>query len=210
MTTSTHTEEITVMRDGLKLHGRIDAPQGEPKGPVVILMHGFMADLGYEPGSLLQQASDQLVEAGFTSVRFDFNGRGNSDGSFANSDVYNQVEDAIAVLNFVRDRFEPAEISLLGHSQGGVIAGMTAGMYADVVHSWPCLRLRPRSRMTHCADVCWESHSTPITFRGALRSLMASMRSPASTLASPRRFRCMRRLPCSRDPLWRFRASRTR
>ena len=46
MTTSTHTEEITVMRDGLRLHGRIDAPQGEPKGPVVILMHGFMADLG--------------------------------------------------------------------------------------------------------------------------------------------------------------------
>ena len=135
MTTSTHTEEITVMRDGLRLHGRIDAPQGEPKGPVVILMHGFMADLGYEPGSLLQQVSDQLVEAGFTSVRFDFNGRGNSDGSFANSDVCNQVEDAIAVLNFVRDRFEPAEISLLGHSQGGVIAGMTAGMYADVVHS---------------------------------------------------------------------------
>ena len=69
MTTSTHTEEITVMRDGLRLHGRIDAPQGEPKGPVVILMHGFMADLGYEPGSLLQQVSDQLVEAGFTSVR---------------------------------------------------------------------------------------------------------------------------------------------
>ena len=66
MTTSTHTEEITVMREGLRLHGRIDAPQGEPKGPVVILMHGFMADLGYEPGSLLQQVSDQLVEAGFT------------------------------------------------------------------------------------------------------------------------------------------------
>ena len=49
--------------------------------------------------------------------------------------AYEKVEDAIAVLNFVRDRFEPAEISLLGHSQGGVIAGMTAGMYADVVHS---------------------------------------------------------------------------
>ncbi|MUH59745.1 alpha/beta hydrolase [Bifidobacterium canis] len=135
MATQKHVEDITVVRDGLKLSGRIESPQDAPAGPVVIAMHGFMADLGYEPDSLMQQISDQLVDAGFTCVRFDFNGRGHSDGAFANSDIYNQVEDAIAVLDFVRDRFEPTEISLLGHSQGSVIAGMTAGMFADELHS---------------------------------------------------------------------------
>ena len=41
----------------------------------------------------------------------DFNGRGRSEGAFEDSDVFNQIEDAIAVLNHVRDAYDPLEIS---------------------------------------------------------------------------------------------------
>ena len=98
-------------------------------------MHGFMRDMGAKEGDVYQQIADGLVEQGFTVVRFDFNGRGSSDGDFANSDVFNQIEDAIAVLDYVRMCIQPTEISLMGHSQGGVIAGMTAGMYSDVINN---------------------------------------------------------------------------
>ncbi|KFI56843.1 alpha/beta hydrolase family protein [Bifidobacterium cuniculi] len=127
-------EDIEIERDGLTLHGRVDHPEGVMGAPVVIAMHGFMRDLGYEDTDLLAQLTRSLVDEGFMVVRFDFNGRGKSQGSFAQSDVFNQIEDAIAVLEWVRKTYgEDVRISLLGHSQGGLVAGMVAGLYADVV-----------------------------------------------------------------------------
>ena len=128
-------EDIEVGRDGLTLRGLVEQPQDSEHGPAVIFMHGFMRDMGAKEGDVYQQIADGLVDQGFTVVRFDFNGRGGSDGDFADSDVFNQIEDAIAVLDYVRTRIQPTEISLMGHSQGGVIAGMTAGMYSDVVNN---------------------------------------------------------------------------
>ncbi len=128
-------EDFTVARDGLTLQGHVEYPQGSTHDLVVICMHGVLRDMGVKPGELYQDISDALTAHGMTCVRFDFNGRGRSEGSFEDSDVFNQIEDAIAVLNHVRDAYDPLEISLLGHSQGGVVAGMTAGMFADVIHT---------------------------------------------------------------------------
>ncbi len=128
-------EDFTVARDGLTLQGHVEYPQGSTHDRVVICMHGFLRDMGVKPGGLYQDISDALTAHGMTCVRFDFNGRGRSEGAFEDSDVFNQIEDAIAVLNHVRDAYDPLEISLLGHSQGGVVAGMTAGMFSDVIHT---------------------------------------------------------------------------
>ena len=128
-------EDFTVARDGLTLQGHVEYPQGSTHDRVVICMHGFLRDMGVKPGELYQDISDALTAHGMTCVRFDFNGRGRSEGAFEDSDVFNQIEDAIAVLNHVRDAYDPLEISLLGHSQGGVVAGMTAGMFSDVIHT---------------------------------------------------------------------------
>lgn len=128
-------EDFTVARDGLTLQGHVEYPQGSTHDRVVICMHGFLRDMGVKPGELYQDISDALTAHGMTCVRFDFNGRGRSEGAFEDSDVFNQIEDAIAVLNHVRDACDPLEISLLGHSQGGVVAGMTAGMFSDVIHT---------------------------------------------------------------------------
>ena len=126
-------EAIEIKRDGLTLHGLVERPKDIQSGPAVIFMHGFLRDMGAKDGDVYQRIADALVARGYIVVRFDFNGRGASDGAFADSDVFNQIEDAIAVLDHVRTRIQPTEISLMGHSQGGVIAGMTAGMYADVI-----------------------------------------------------------------------------
>lgn len=128
-------EDIEIERDGLTLRGYVQRPRDVSAGRMVVCMHGFLRDMGREPGNLYQDLANALVDAGFTCVRFDFNGRGSSDGAFADSDVLNQIEDAIAVLEHVRRVYSPAEISLLGHSQGGVVAGMTAGLFPDVVRS---------------------------------------------------------------------------
>ena len=92
-------EDFTVARDGLTLQGHVEYPQGSTHDRVVICMHGFLRDMGVKPGELYQDISDALTAHGMTCVRFDFNGRGRSEGAFEDSDVFNQIEDAIAVLN---------------------------------------------------------------------------------------------------------------
>ena len=70
---------------------------------------------------------------GIASVRFDFNGHGQSDGSFTDMTVMNEVSDGRAILDYVRQMPQVEHIYLLGHSQGGVVASMLAGYYHEYI-----------------------------------------------------------------------------
>ncbi len=97
------------------------------KCPVAVIMHGFT---GNKNEKLLIQISQGLQAKGIASVRFDFNGHGESDGQFRNMTIANEIKDARAVIaNVKASKFaDPNRIALVGHSQGGVVASMTAGI----------------------------------------------------------------------------------
>ena len=97
--------------------------EGE-KCPVVIICHGFMGNMD---SPLLTTIADNLVEAGIGALRFDFNGHGKSEGEFVNMTVPNEIDDALAVVAFAQKDPRISGISILGHSQGGVVAAMVAG-----------------------------------------------------------------------------------
>ncbi len=97
--------------------------QGE-RCPVAILCHGFG---GSKEGQMFDLIADSLSAHGIASIRFDFNGHGQSEGDFKDMTVPNEVEDAKKVYEYVRSLGWTGKIALLGHSQGGVVAGMTAG-----------------------------------------------------------------------------------
>ena len=97
--------------------------EGE-KCPVVIMMHGFM---GNKDGMMEKIAGDRLAGQGIASVRFDFNGHGESEGEFSGMTVPNEVEDAKLVYEYVKSLPFAGDVALTGHSQGGVVASMTAG-----------------------------------------------------------------------------------
>ena len=125
--------EIAVKRDGLTLRGILERPAGVIKCPAVIMFHGFTANIGYDKDDIFCIISNMLNRAGLATVRVDFNGHGKSDGDFSSMNVYNEIEDAVAVTEYVRKLDFVSEIYVLGHSQGGVVGGMLAGYYADVV-----------------------------------------------------------------------------
>ncbi|WP_239457564.1 alpha/beta hydrolase family protein [Bifidobacterium pullorum] len=125
--------ELEIIRDGLRLHGLLERPDDGRPHPLVIMCHGFHGDLGRDPASLYSRIARRLVAGGVGVLRFDFNGHGRSDGDFSRMDVCNEIEDLIAVLRHARSRADVTDIRLLGHSQGGVVAGMTAGLYHDVI-----------------------------------------------------------------------------
>ena len=87
-------------------HGRLKAliqkpelKQGE-KCPMVIFCHGFS---GTKDGPLFELVADSLQAHGIASIRFDFNGHGESEGEFKDMTVPNEIEDAKKVVAYVRD-----------------------------------------------------------------------------------------------------------
>ena len=95
--------------------------------PMVILMHGIFASKDLNPMPALAKA---LAEAGIASIRFDFNGHGKSQGRMQDMTIGKEIADAIAIWNYVSSLPYVESIGLLGHSQGGVVASMTAGRLA--------------------------------------------------------------------------------
>ena len=91
---------------------------------MVVLCHGFS---GRKDGPMFELIADSLATHGIASVRFDFNGHGESEGRFEEMTVPNEIEDAKHVIEYVRDLRYVSSIALVGHSQGGVVAAMTAG-----------------------------------------------------------------------------------
>ena len=115
-------------------HGRLKAiiqkpemKQGE-RCPMVIFCHGFS---GTKDGPMFELIADTLQAHGIASIRFDFNGHGESEGEFKDMTVPNEIEDAKKVVEYVRDLRYVSDLAIVGHSQGGVVASMTAGQLSE-------------------------------------------------------------------------------
>lgn len=109
-----------------KLAARISLPsmQKNEKCPMVIFSHGFGGDMTFH---LFEPLIENLNQIGIGVLRFDFNGCGRSEGKFEDMTVPNEIDDLINVIAYVRQLSVTKSISLLGHSQGGVVTSMAAG-----------------------------------------------------------------------------------
>ncbi|MBQ8989515.1 MAG: alpha/beta fold hydrolase [Prevotella sp.] len=115
-------------------HGRLQAIIQKPEltqgqqCPMVVFCHGFG---GTKDGPLFELICDTLQQHGIASIRFDFNGHGESEGEFKDMTVPNEIEDAKKVVEYVRDLRYVSGLAIVGHSQGGVVAAMTAGQLSE-------------------------------------------------------------------------------
>ena len=129
--TGCHTQKAIIRGPEGELAYKITLPDGfdasKDHCPMVILMHGIFSSKDYSP---MPQLAKGLAEAGIASIRFDFNGHGKSDGRKKNMTIEKEIADARAVWDYVQGLPYVSEVGLLGHSQGGVIASMTAGRLA--------------------------------------------------------------------------------
>ena len=98
------------------------------KCPMVILMHGIFSSGNIVPMPALAR---ELAKAGIASIRFDFGGHWRSEGEMQHMTIGNEIADALAMWEYAKSLPYVSEIGLLGHSQGGVVASMTAGILAE-------------------------------------------------------------------------------
>lgn len=117
------TEKIRIEGDHGQLAAIRQMPDNVSQYPLVILLHGFSAS---KDMPMFRQIADKLEKENIASIRFDFNGHGESEGRFSDMTILNELEDAKKVYEYVRTMPEVTYVSVAGHSQGGVVASLLA------------------------------------------------------------------------------------
>jgi len=159
-------KHIALRRAGLTLRGVLEKKVDGP-APLVLMLHGFGGRMDDHEGGWFQEWSDALTGAGLATLRFDFNGHGRSGGEFSAMTPYNEIEDAAVFLRYALSLPDVTEVYLLGHSQGGVIAGMLAGYYHDTVRKlvmlMPAASLKEDAIDGTCMGVQYDPQHIPET-----------------------------------------------
>ena len=118
-------KEFYIDCDGIKLHAKLDFPEGFEKGPLCILIHGFTGHMEEDHIVAVQKA---INKAGFAVLRAEMYGHGKSDGQFENHTLYKWVTNALAVVDYAKTLDFVTDLYLCGHSQGGLLTMLIGGM----------------------------------------------------------------------------------
>jgi pimeloyl-ACP methyl ester carboxylesterase len=102
----------------------LEVPTDIVRCPLVILMHGFTSN---KENIVMTTMAKSLLRKNIASIRFDFNGHGESDGSSKDMTIPNEILDANTIFEYANTLSFVNGIAFLGHSQGGVVASMLAG-----------------------------------------------------------------------------------
>ncbi len=102
-------------KKGLKLQAYLELPANQKPNYFAIFAHCFTCTSSL---SAVKNISRALTNYGFGVVRFDFTGLGRSEGEFAESHFSANVDDLIAVSNYMDSNYEAPSL-LVGHSLGG-------------------------------------------------------------------------------------------
>lgn len=117
-------QKFTVQGDHGNLSAVLQAPSHAQQYPLVIIFHGFNAN---KEMGLLTEIAAQLNKRGMGTLLFDFNGHGESEGSFLDMTIPNEWEDARRIYHYAAQLPNVSSISAVGHSQGSLIAALLAG-----------------------------------------------------------------------------------
>lgn len=160
--------EVTIPGSVGKLAATLQVPEMKQgtKVPLVIIMHGLGSD---KDNMLFAALADSLQENGIASLRFDFNSHGKSEGNIVDMDFNNLQADAEKVLNYARKLDFVSNISLAGHSMGGVIASMLAGREGtnkikSVVLFAPAVAIQDDAQRGEFSGFKFDPNNIPATF----------------------------------------------
>jgi len=110
---------ITFQNRGELISGiqHMSESQEAKNSSVVVFLHGFA---GYRigPHRFFVKLARQLTQSGYVCIRFDFRGRGYSEGKREDTSYKTMVSDMDAVLNDINKRFTPKRLILIGICSG--------------------------------------------------------------------------------------------
>ena len=118
--------------DNHELRGAGQIPDNSSKYPCLVLMHGLT---GNRNERMLVNISRKLEENRVASLRFDFNGHGESEGRPEDVTVASEVDNLWDIYQFAKGLpyVDPDQIYVGGHSVGGLDAVLLAAEHPDEV-----------------------------------------------------------------------------
>lgn len=132
-------EDVTFENSGakIKLAGTLTSPKEEGVYPVVVLISGSGPQnrneelFGHKPFLVI---ADYLTRNGIAVLRYDDRGVGESQGNFGKATSEDFAADVRSAVKYLKTRkdINKAQIGLIGHSEGGVIAPMVAADDKDI------------------------------------------------------------------------------
>ncbi len=123
-------KEFYINDGDVRLHAKLDFPAGiGDTCPLAIMFHGFTGHMEEPHFHAMKRA---ILASGTATLRVELYGHGLSDGAFEDHTLYKWINNALAVIAYVRRLNFVTDLYLTGHSQGGLLAILIAGMYRDV------------------------------------------------------------------------------
>lgn len=122
-------------RNGLRMFGIVERPDAPLDGVPAVVMLAPGSKMRVGPQRLYTQLSRQFVDLGYTVLRFDFHGLGDSEGQLDEAmlrDVYNHIEvgrfvnDTVDAMDWMQRELGASRFLLAGLC-GGAVTGLLAG-----------------------------------------------------------------------------------
>ena len=122
---------MVIMDDGIALQADLDMPENpKEKMPVVVLIHGLT---GWRTERHILAVAKAFNECGYAVLRADMYGHGESGGEFRNHTLFKWMNNAMTLVDYARALPFADRVFLAGHSQGGLMAMLTAALKRDVI-----------------------------------------------------------------------------
>ena len=134
-------KKIDFTVDGQKVIGTLSLPDGVATPSAVLLLHGFTGsrdelEIPAVKEGIFERASRMWANKGIASLRIDFRGNGESEGSFEDMTLDAQVKDALAALDYLAasGEVDKDRLALVGWSMGGAVGSAVAGAHPAQTH----------------------------------------------------------------------------
>ncbi len=123
--------DLIISNGEIQIGGTLTLPTGNIKAPLMIMSSGSGAQnrdsevFGFK---IFSDMAQRMAEEGIPSFRYDDRGVGKSTGNFGNTTLEDLASDMEAIMSYFQNNAENKlqRFALLGHSQGGVVAGKVA------------------------------------------------------------------------------------
>ena len=139
-----HSSQFYIPDDGIRLNAKLDMPEGSDR--LVIVIHGFT---GHMEETHITAVSRAFNDLGYATLRVDMYGHGHSGGAFRDHTLFKWMTNALTVIDYARGLEFAKEIYLCGHSQGGLLVMLAAGMRRELIRG-----LIPLSPAAMIPEIC--------------------------------------------------------
>ncbi|MFO7947996.1 MAG: alpha/beta fold hydrolase [Armatimonadota bacterium] len=116
-------QHVYIKNEGQNLLGAYHQPPPDtPRRPLgIVMLHGWA---GYRVGAhqMFKRLSAWAEEDGFVSLRFDFRGRGDSEGDAEDTTLTTMISDTVAAVKWLVEESGLQRIALVGDCSGAEVA----------------------------------------------------------------------------------------